>query len=100
MLRVYAQTRFLLVMNLVRLVVVAGLIGWFLNAFGLLGAVLVTLLAMVVVKGLGVVRIAQLLHVGPREALPWGRLARIAALCRRRGAARALAAARRSTWHP
>ena len=79
-LRVYAQTRFLLVMNLVRFAVVAGLIGWFLNVFGLLGAVGVTALAMAVVKVLGVVRIAQLMDVGPREALPWGRLVRITAL--------------------
>jgi hypothetical protein len=77
---VYAQTRFLLVMNLVRFVCVAGLIGWFLNGFGLLGAVGVTLLAMAVTKSLGVVRIARLMHVGPREALPWVRLVRIAAL--------------------
>ena len=76
-LRVYAQTRFLLVMNLVRFAVVAGLIGWFLNVFGLLGAVGVTALAMAVVKVLGVVRIAQLMGVGAREALPWGRLVRI-----------------------
>jgi hypothetical protein len=67
-------------MNLVRFVVVAGLIGWFLNTFGLLGAVGVTAVAMAVTKGLGVIRIAQLLHVGPREALPWGRLLRITAL--------------------
>ena len=79
-LRVYAQTRFLLVMNLVRFLFVAGLIGWFLNVFGLLGAVGVTLLAMTVVKSLGVVRIAHLMHVGPREALPWASLLRIAAL--------------------
>src|SRR5688500_22708 len=59
-LRVYAQTRFLLVMNLVRLGFVAGLIGWFLGAFGLQGAVLVTLAATVLAKGLAVVRIARL----------------------------------------
>jgi O-antigen/teichoic acid export membrane protein len=79
-LRVYAQTRFLLVMNLVRFVCVAGLIGSFLNGFGLLGAVGVTLLAMSVTKSLGVVRIAKLMGVGPREALPWARLMGIAAL--------------------
>jgi O-antigen/teichoic acid export membrane protein len=79
-LRVYAQTRFLLVMNVVRFAVVAGLILWFLDSFGLLGAVGVTLLAVTVTKLLGVVRIAWLMHVGPREALPWGRLVRIAAL--------------------
>jgi O-antigen/teichoic acid export membrane protein len=79
-LRVYAQTRFMLVMNLVRFVCVAGLIGWFLSMFGLGGAVLVTLVAMTVTKSLGVVRIARLMKVGPREALPWRRLARTAAL--------------------
>src|SRR5207237_177672 len=40
-LRAYAQTRFLLVMNIVRLAVIAVLIGWFLNHFGMIGAVLV-----------------------------------------------------------
>jgi O-antigen/teichoic acid export membrane protein len=78
-LRVYAQTRFLLAMNLVRFVCVAGLTGWFLSRFGLVGAVLVTLLATTVVKALGVVRIARLMHVGVLEALPWGRLTLIAA---------------------
>jgi len=79
-LRVYAQTRVMLVMNLVRFVCVAGLIGWFLGIFGLSGAVLVTLLAMTVSKSLGVVYIARLLDVGLREALPWGRLALITVL--------------------
>jgi O-antigen/teichoic acid export membrane protein len=98
-LRVYAQTRFLLVMNLVRFVVVAGLIGWFLDMFGLLGAVGVTAVAMAVVKGLGVVRIAQLMHVGPREALPWTRLARITLLAVI-AAVPVLWLQHRVTWHP
>jgi O-antigen/teichoic acid export membrane protein len=84
-LRVYAQTRFLLVMNLVRLAFVAGLIGWFLGTFGLPGAVLVTLAATVVAKGLALVRIARLLQVSVAAVLPWATLGRIAA--------RALAAA-------
>ena len=79
-LRVYAQTRFLLVMNLVRFVCVASLIGAFLSSFGLLGAVLVTLLGLTVTKTLGVVRVASLMHVGVRGALPWRRLAGIAAI--------------------
>ena len=78
-LRVYAQTRFLLVMNLVRLGFVAGLIGWFLGVFGLPGAVLVTLAATVVAKGLAVVRIARLLGVSIGAVLPWRTLARIGA---------------------
>jgi len=98
-LRVYAQTRFLLVMNVVRFAVVAGLIGWFLSGFGLTGAVLVTLLAMVTVKGLSVVRIARLLHVGPREALPWLGLLRIAATAGI-AAAPVLWLQYEVTWHP
>lgn len=98
-LRVYAQTRFLLVMNIVRFVCVAGLIGWFLSMFGLVGAVLVTLLATTVVKFLGVVRIARLMHVGLREAMPWGRLARITALAGV-SALPVLWLQRSVAWHP
>jgi O-antigen/teichoic acid export membrane protein len=76
-LRVYAQTRFLLIMNVVRLGFVAGLIGWFLGAFGLPGAVLVTLGATVVAKSLAVARIATLLKVSLSQVLPWRTLARI-----------------------
>ena len=79
-LRVYAQTRFLLVMNLVRLGCVAGLIGAFLASMGLNGAVLVTLLALSVTKTLGLVRIATVLGVGARRLLPWRRLAGVAAI--------------------
>jgi O-antigen/teichoic acid export membrane protein len=77
-LRVYAQTRFLLVMNVVRLSLVMALIGWFLGAFGLTGAVLITLVATVAAKALAVVRIASLLQVQVRRVLPWGALARMA----------------------
>ena len=73
-LRAYAQTRYLLVMNVVRLVLVASLIGAFMSAFGLVGAVLVALCAMTVVKGLKVVKIARLMHLGLGEVLPWDRL--------------------------
>ena len=77
MLRVHAQTRFLLVMNLVRLGLVAALIGWFLGAFGLVGAVLITLIATIAAKGLALVRIASLLRVSMRDVLPWPALGRI-----------------------
>jgi len=78
-LRVYAQTRFLLVMNVVRLGFVIALIGWFLDTFGLPGAVLVTLTATVAAKSLALVRIARLLQVRIAEVLPWGAVARIGA---------------------
>lgn len=89
-LRAYAQTRFLLVMNLVKLAFVAGLIGWFIGAFGLRGAVLVTLMATVVAKGLALVRIARLMQVPVAGVLPWHTLARIGA--------RALAAGIPAWW--
>lgn len=76
-LRVYAQTRFLLFMNLLRLAFVAVFIGWFMSAFGLSGAVLVTLLGTMFVKVVGVFRVASLMHVPAGEALPWGRLSAI-----------------------
>lgn len=79
MLRVYAQTRFLLVTNLVRLACVAALIGWFIGGFGPAGAVLVTLVAAFAGKGLGVIRIARLLQVPVRDVLPWEALTRITA---------------------
>ena len=76
-LRVFAQTRFLLVMNLMRLAMVAGLIGWFLSTFGMSGAVLVTLVSTMLVNLVGVARIAHLLHLSFSTALPWSRLAAI-----------------------
>jgi O-antigen/teichoic acid export membrane protein len=98
-LRVYAQTRFLLVMNLVRFACVAGLIGGFLSAFGLRGAVFVTLVAMTVTKALGVTWIARLMGVGVREALPWRRLATIAAISLA-SAVPMLWLRHSVTWHP
>jgi O-antigen/teichoic acid export membrane protein len=76
-LRVFAQTRFLLVMNLMRLAMVAALIGWFLSTFGMSGAVLVTLVSTALVTFVGVGRIAHLLHLSFADALPWSRLAGI-----------------------
>jgi O-antigen/teichoic acid export membrane protein len=78
-LRVFAETRFLLVMNLIRLAMVAALIGWFLSTFGMSGAVLVTLVSTLLVNLVGVARIARLLHLSFAETLPWGRLAAIIA---------------------
>jgi hypothetical protein len=98
-LRVYAQTRFLLVMNLVRLLFVAGLITWFLDSFGLLGAVGITLIAMTVAKAMGVIRIAQLMQVGVREALPWARLSYISAISAL-SALPVLWLQQRVMWHP
>ena len=77
-LRVYAQTRFLFVMNAVRLAIVVGLIGVFISTWGLIGAVLVTLAGTTIVKTAALARIARLMNVGFAEVLPWKRLAVLA----------------------
>jgi O-antigen/teichoic acid export membrane protein len=74
-LRVYAQTKYLLVQNIVHLCIVAALAGTFLNVFGLEGAVLVTLLATVIVRSAAVVRIGMLMNISLSDALPWRRVA-------------------------
>lgn len=80
-LRVHADTRFLLIMNLCRLGLVLLLIGPFLGMFGLPGAVMVTLLALFAGKAMALLRIAHLMRVGARHILPWLDLGRIAAAC-------------------
>jgi hypothetical protein len=77
-LRAHARTRFLVVMNLVRLVVIVGLVGWLISRFGIVGAVLATLLGTVTVKAMAIVQIARVMNVGMSEVLPWRRLALIA----------------------
>jgi O-antigen/teichoic acid export membrane protein len=74
-LRAHARTRFLLVMNVVRLVVIVGLVGWLISGFGIVGAVLATLVGTVVVKMMALVQIARVMRVGLSEVLPWRRLA-------------------------
>ena len=78
-LRAHAQTRVLFGLNLVRLAAVALLIGAFLTAFGLPGAVAATLCATVLARALGLARIARLMNVGLVELLPWKRLTMTAA---------------------
>src|SRR5581483_7792806 len=51
--------------------------GWFLSAFGMSGAVLVTLVSTALVTFVGVGRIAHLLHLSFVDSLPWARLAGI-----------------------
>lgn len=76
-LRVYAQTRFLLVLNLGRLLIITGLIYPFLSAFGLIGAVSITLLASGFAKGLSLARLRHLFQVRVSALLPWRSLAAI-----------------------
>jgi O-antigen/teichoic acid export membrane protein len=77
-LRANAQTRFLLALNVLRLVTVIGFISWFLDAYGLPGAVLITLASTALVRVIGIARIAYLFGVGAAELFPWKELGRIA----------------------
>jgi hypothetical protein len=76
-LRAYAQTRFLFVMNVLRLSLVVALISWCLSAFGLVGAVFVTLLATAIVRVVSIARIAYLFRAGLTQILPWKHLGAI-----------------------
>ena len=76
-LRVYAETRFILLQNAVRLLFIVASITWFISTFQLLGAVLVTAIAAVIGKGLALARIKSLLQVGLSQLLPWRGLAGI-----------------------
>lgn len=78
-LRVFAQTRYLIAQNLLHLLIVASLAGLFLRFLGLQGAVLVTLFATLVVKSVAIVRISRLMQVPLTHALPWKGLATAAA---------------------
>lgn len=77
-LRVFAETRMILILNLVRVVIIAGLLKWSLGAFGLLGPVLVIALALLVFKVAALVRMRKLFGVPARNLLPWRKLTSIA----------------------
>jgi len=79
-LRVHADTRFLVVLNLLRLLVVASAILPFLTRFGLMGAVLATLLATVLAKWVALARVRAILHCKLTQVLPWRSLASILAI--------------------
>jgi O-antigen/teichoic acid export membrane protein len=77
-LRVYADMRFLVLVSLFQLGVVALLVGPLLTRLGLPGAVLVTLVALAGARALALARSARLLGVGWRRVVPWRRLALLA----------------------
>ncbi len=81
--RVFAQTRFLLALNLMRLAIIAGLIQWSLGEFHLLGAAMVTVLATLLFKAGALIRMKRLLGVSAVNLLPWRSLGALlaAAVC-------------------
>jgi O-antigen/teichoic acid export membrane protein len=70
-LRVFAQTRFLLILNVISLVLIALSIRWFLFRFDLIGAVMVTVLTAALAKSLALWKVKSLFRVTVRELLPW-----------------------------
>lgn len=95
-LRVFAQTQFLLELNVMRLAIIAALLIWSLSAFHLLGPVLVIVLATVAFKVAALFRMKKLLEIGAAQLLPWGKLATLLGAATAAGVA---AAAVRSLWH-
>lgn len=76
-LRVYADTRFLLLINAIRLLLIAASINRLLLALGLVGAAAATILATAVTKAIALARIKHLLAIGASEVLPWRSLGAI-----------------------
>jgi O-antigen/teichoic acid export membrane protein len=77
-LRVFAQTRLILILNLMRLVIVGGLIAVAIRQFHLMGAVVVMLLAQFLFKIAALSRMGRLLDVSAARLLPWRRLSALA----------------------
>jgi O-antigen/teichoic acid export membrane protein len=77
--RVQAQLRYLFIVNLVRLALIVVLIQPLMAAFGLLGPVLATLLAMALAKGLHLYRMRSVMELKTGDLLPWRGLAAILA---------------------
>ena len=78
-LRVYAQTGFLLVLNAIRLGLIVMAIRWALTTFDLAGVVTLTVVATLVSKSLGALRVARVMKVAPADLVPWQSLGRILA---------------------
>ncbi|HJT19241.1 MAG TPA: oligosaccharide flippase family protein [Nitrospira sp.] len=78
LLRVYAKTGTLMAINLLRLGMIALTIYWSIRSFGLVGAMLTTVLALVTGKAIGLTAVASLWRVGIGRLLPWRSLAAIA----------------------
>ena len=76
-LRVYAATRALLAMNLARLAVIALILNWFLFHFSMIGAVLATILTLLVAKAIGLGIAKKRMHASLRSLAPWKNLGSI-----------------------
>lgn len=75
-LRVLAETRFLLLQNLIQLALIIVMIQWFIGNYGILGAVMVTIFTTAICKVLAMWRIKSVLDVRFSQLLPWAALMR------------------------
>ncbi len=73
-LRTFAQNRYLIVINVIRLLLIVTLMSWFLTTFYLIGAVVLTLIGIAIAKTLAIIRIRKLLRTTLLGVLPWGSL--------------------------
>jgi O-antigen/teichoic acid export membrane protein len=76
-LRVYAETRFLLVNNLIKLCLTASLVGLFVRSFQLIGAVVVNLIATLVGRIVSLGRMKHVMKIRWIDVLPWASLGSI-----------------------
>ncbi len=76
-LRTFAENRWLLTLNITRLVMIVALMSWFMSVFGLTGAVLITILGIAIAKSMALIRMKSLLQATLAELLPWKSLAGI-----------------------
>jgi O-antigen/teichoic acid export membrane protein len=92
-LRVYAQTRFLVVLNVVRLIAVVIALAALLPVLGLVGAALASVGAAMAMKVMALARMGRLMGVSVRAVLPWHSLVTIAGAAGVAGVAAALVGA-------
>jgi len=70
-LRVFAEIRYMFITNIVRLVMLLLLMGWFLSTFRLMGAVMITLAGILLSKIMAFARIRRVLETTWTQLLPW-----------------------------
>jgi O-antigen/teichoic acid export membrane protein len=79
-LRVHADTRFILLLNGLQLAIIASSIGPLLGRYGLAGGVLVIVIAMAVVRGAGLARLKHSMDLPFVDLLPWTRFGKVLAV--------------------
>jgi len=70
-LRVFAATRFLFALNVVRLALTVALLWWLIGELGLIGAMAATVIAGGAARAIGLVRIGGLMNLPLAQILPW-----------------------------